>query len=58
MRLVKLVLPAFLIANLFSTLSFAATPDRITGALASGERVKLAGNVHHKALPQYGPGAS
>ena len=56
MRLVKLVLPAFLIANLFSTLSFAATPDRITGALASGERVKLAGNVHHKALPQYDQG--
>ena len=57
MRLVKSTVPALLIIlSFFSTVSYAATPDRITGALTSGETVTLRGNVHHKALPQYDQG--
>ncbi len=53
MRLVKLVLPAFLIANLFSTLSFAATPDRIKAEIDSSQMVELKGNMHGLAQPRY-----
>ena len=56
MRFAKSILAALLLANFFSTVSYATVPDRITGALASGETVKLTGNVHHKALPQYDQG--
>jgi subtilase family serine protease len=56
MRIVKSISPALLMAIFFSSLSYAATPDRITGALNSGETVTLRRNVHHKALPQYDQG--
>src|ERR1700733_13270351 len=56
MRFAKSILSTLLLAGFFSTVSYAAVPDRITGALASGETVKLTGNVHHKALPQYDQG--
>jgi subtilase family serine protease len=52
----KWLLPALLIASLFTTLSYAATPDRISGALTGGPTVTLPGNVHHKALPKYDQG--
>jgi len=39
-----------------STLTFAVTPDRISGNLATGRVVVLRGNVHHKALPQFDRG--
>jgi subtilase family serine protease len=56
MRFAKSILSTLLLAGFFSTVSYAAVPDRITGALASGETVQLTGNVHHKALPQYDQG--
>jgi subtilase family serine protease len=56
MRFAKSILSTLLLAGFFSTMSYAAVSDRITGALASGETVKLTGNVHHKALPQYDQG--
>ncbi len=57
MRLVKSTVPALLtILSFFSGASYAATPDRITGALTSGETVTLRGSVHHKALPEYDQG--
>jgi len=56
MRFAKSILSTLLLAGFLSTVSYAAVPDRITGALASGETVKLTGNVHHKALPQYDQG--
>jgi subtilase family serine protease len=52
----KSPLCALLVAAVLSTLSYAATPDRITGALSSGQTVTLSGNVNHKALPQYDQG--
>ncbi len=42
--------------TVFSSLSFAVTPDRINGTLTSGSTVALHGNVHHKALPQFDQG--
>jgi len=54
--MVKSLVPALLIASLFSSLSYAVTPDRISGALTSDQTVTLRGNVHHKALPQYDQG--
>jgi subtilase family serine protease len=54
--MLKLLLPALLIASHFSTVSYAATPDRIAGALTGGPTVTLQGNVHHKALPKYDQG--
>ena len=60
MRIMKLLfltlLPVLLVASLFSTASYAAAPDRITGALTGGPTVTLKGNVHHKALPKYDQG--
>ncbi len=57
MRIVKSsLLPALVLASLFSTLSYAATPDRISGALNSGQTVALRGSVHHSALPQFDQG--
>lgn len=56
MRMVKSLLPALLLASLFSSLSYAAMPDRISGALTSGQTVTLKGNVHRKALPQFDQG--
>jgi subtilase family serine protease len=65
MRIVKLVSRklslALLIASLsfsllpsvLSGLSFAASTDRISGALTGGQTIALRGNVRHQALPQY-----
>jgi len=41
---------------LVSSLSFAVTPDRIAGALNSGQTVTLRGNVHHNARQQFDQG--
>jgi subtilase family serine protease len=43
------------LATVLSSLSYAVTPDRITGPL-SGPMVTLPGNVNRKALPQYDQG--
>ena len=51
-----ILLAALLIATLFSSVSYAAVPDRISGALTNGQTVALKGNVHHKALPQFDQG--
>ena len=51
MRTLKSMLPALVLASFVSTLSYAAAPDRISGALNSGQTVSLKGNVHHRALP-------
>ncbi len=56
MRILKSMLPALVIASLFSSLSYAVAPDRISGALNGGQTVPLKGNVHHKALPQFDQG--
>src|SRR5260370_21139330 len=50
------ILPALLIAVVLSSLSWAATSDRIAGALTNGQTVTLKGNVHRKALPQFDQG--
>jgi subtilase family serine protease len=39
-----------------STLSFAAAPDRITGAIDSSQMIELARSLHPKAQPQYDQG--
>ena len=60
MRIVKSTLStlvsAILLAALSSTLSFAAAPDRINGALSGGPTVTLHGNVHRNAQPQFDQG--
>ncbi len=56
MRIVKFLLPTLLLASLFSSLSYAVTPDRIAGTLTAGTGVALRGNVQHKALPRYDQG--
>ena len=55
MRIVKSLLPVLVIASLLSSLSYAAAPDRISGALTSGQTVPLRGNVHHLAQPHVRP---
>jgi subtilase family serine protease len=54
--LLPMLLAALLVATLFSSQSYAAVPDRISGALTNGQTVALKGNVHHKALPQFDQG--
>jgi len=44
------------IASLFSTLGYAAAPDRIKGAIDSGNGVVLQGHVAHWARPQFDQG--
>src|SRR5260370_41545972 len=56
MPMVKSLLPALVLASLFSTPSYAITPDRISGALTSGQTVPLKGNVHHLAKPDFDKG--
>ncbi len=56
MRILKSMLPALVLASLLSTLSYAAAPDRISGALNSGQTVPLEGNVHHLAQPEFDQG--
>jgi len=47
---------AALIVALFSGLSYAATADRISGALSAGQTVALQGYVHRQAQPQFDRG--
>jgi subtilase family serine protease len=47
---------ALLLSLLASTLCFAQQPDRIAGAIASSQTVALAGQVNHRAKPQYDQG--
>ena len=54
--LLPTLLTALLVATLFSSVSYAAVPDRISGALTDSQTVTLKGNVHHKARPQYDQG--
>jgi subtilase family serine protease len=42
---------------IFSTLSFAAAPDRITASIDSSRTIALAKSLHPKAQPQYDQGA-
>src|SRR6266567_5808259 len=56
MRIVKPLLSALLIVAFFSTLTYAAAPDRISGALINGQTVALKGNLHRRALPQFDQG--
>ena len=56
MRILKFLLPALLLASLLSTPTYAAVPDRISGAINGGPTVMLKGSIHHKALPQYDRG--
>ena len=54
MRLVKSTVPALLIIiSLFSSLSYAATPDRIKAEIDSSQMVELKGNVHGVAQPRF-----
>src|SRR5271157_832941 len=51
-------LPTLILCILiFSTLSFAAAPDRITASIDSGQTIALAKSLHPKAQPQYDQGA-
>lgn len=64
MRSVKYPLPGFLsrifplliLASLFSSLSYAAAPDRISGAIDASKGVALKGHVAHWASPQFDQG--
>ena len=47
------VLPALLIAISLPSLSYAATPDRISGVIDSSQKIVLKGNVHGLALPKF-----
>jgi subtilase family serine protease len=53
MRIVKSIVPAFLLASLFSSVSYATTPDRISGEIDSNQSVALKGNLHALAQPQF-----
>lgn len=44
---------ALLISSLFSSLSFAAVPDRIAGAIDSSRMVVVQGNIHGLAQPKW-----
>lgn len=46
----------FLLPLLATSLCFAAQPDRITGAINSGQMVALARSLHPKAKPEYDQG--
>ncbi|HKN17052.1 MAG TPA: S53 family peptidase [Candidatus Sulfotelmatobacter sp.] len=46
----------FLLPLLATSLCFAAQPDRITGAINSGQAVVLAKSLHPKAKPEYDQG--
>jgi subtilase family serine protease len=56
MRIVKSLVPALLLASLFSSLSYAVTPDRISGAIDSSQMVALGRSLHPKAQQQYDQG--
>src|SRR5579864_6001006 len=46
MRFVKSIFPALLIASLFSSVTHAATQDRVPREIDGGQRIVLKGNVH------------
>ncbi len=50
------LLSVLLLATLFSSLSYAAVPDRITGTIGSSNGVALKGHVAHWATPQFDQG--
>ena len=54
-NLSTLILCVLLCVLMFSTLSFAAAPDRITGSV-SGQTVPLARSLHPRAQPKYDQG--
>jgi subtilase family serine protease len=56
MRILKALLLALLIASVFSSWSFAAQQDRISGSLSNGQSHVLKGNIRHQALPEYDQG--
>jgi subtilase family serine protease len=56
MRIVKLSFLALLAASLFSALSYAEAPDRITGAVDSTNMVELKGHVSPMARPEFDQG--
>jgi subtilase family serine protease len=56
MRILKALSLVLLIASLFSSLSFAAQQDRISGSLSNGQSHVLKGNIRHQALPEYDQG--
>jgi subtilase family serine protease len=57
MRFVKSIVLALLLALLmisfFAPVSYAATPDRITGEINSSQMVALKGNIHGLAQPRF-----
>ncbi|HEX8812454.1 MAG TPA: S53 family peptidase, partial [Terracidiphilus sp.] len=53
MRMLKLFLAPVVIAGLFSSLSFAAVPDRIPSAIDSSQMVQVKGNMHGLAQARY-----
>ena len=56
MRIVKSLLPALLLASLFSSLSYAVTPDRIASTIDPTNVVVLKGHVSPMARPQFDQG--
>jgi subtilase family serine protease len=56
MRIVKSLVPALLLASLFSNLSYAVSPDRISGAIDPTNKVVLKGHVSPMARPQFDEG--
>jgi len=56
MQAVRWTSPAVAIVCVLSSLSFSATPDRITGAMSNSQTVELRGAVHKKAQPQFDKG--
>ncbi len=56
MRILKALSLVLLIASVFSSLSFAAQQDRISGSLSTGEGHELKGNIRHQAKPEYDQG--
>ena len=53
MRIVKSIVPALLMASLFSTMSYAAVPNRITGEINPSQMAAVKGNVHGLAQPRF-----
>src|SRR5450755_327537 len=57
MRIVKSLVPALLLASLFSSLSYAVSPDRIAGVIDSSHAVPLTKSLHPKARIEFDRGA-
>jgi subtilase family serine protease len=53
MRFAKSILAALLLASFFSTVSYAAVPDRITAKIDSSQMVALKGNTHRLAQSRF-----